>query len=484
MTAWIVAGFMVAGFLVLIRVLKLVEGGREVIGLARRVVGVVRSDQSDEAKESELQTTTKRLLLLFLLLTLGGGIALLAPAGVLWVFDWFGWIEQDPVYEVMVSPLFIAVTSVLAIGFLFVPRRSVPKSDYSLVERCLHHVAFQSKTAQIALADVEDRVYAKSIAECSAGRPAFITGLPRAGTTLLLECCNRLPEFATHCYRDMPFVLTPCFWNRFSAVFRRGGQKKERAHGDGMLIDFDSPEALEEVIWSAFWKRKYQTDRIAPWSDEDDEEFTDFFRSHIRKIISLRAKDPSTARYISKNNLNISRISTLRRVFPDAIVIVPFREPVFHAASLLEQHLNFLRIHAEDPFARKYMRAIGHYDFGANLRPVDFDGWFDNRRSQDATTLSFWLEYWIAAYRHLLAQDAEMFFLDYAALCADPTATLRRLGNCIGSNDETALIEAGADIRSPRAREVDTSPVDESVLRDAEGVYRALCDQTSSSPRS
>ncbi len=32
-------------------------------------------------------------------------------------------------------------------------------------------------------------------------------------------------------------------------------------------------------------------------------------------------------------------------------------------------------MHARDPFARRYMEAIGHYDFGANLRPIDFDGW-------------------------------------------------------------------------------------------------------------
>ena len=30
-------------------------------------------------------------------------------------------------------------------------------------------------------------------------------------------------------------------------LFRKSGEMRERAHGDGMMIDFDSPEALEEM---------------------------------------------------------------------------------------------------------------------------------------------------------------------------------------------------------------------------------------------
>jgi len=189
-------------------------------------------------------------------------------------------------------------------------------------------------------------------------------------------------------------VLIPCLWSRFASAFQRSAEKRPRFHGDGMLIDLDSPEALEEVLWQAFWRRHYSSDRIEPWQDEENPEFEEFFRNHMRKIISLRRgnREP-TARYVSKNSLNIARTRWLRQRFPNATIIVPFREPVQQAASLLRQHRNFLSLHEEHSFACEYMRAIGHFDFGRNLCPVDFDMWLDSRTSQDPDELAFWLEY-------------------------------------------------------------------------------------------
>ncbi len=478
MTAWIGAGLLVAGFLMLIRLFKLVAIGGEVIHISRRVVGVIRSDTSDEDKEAELQAVTKRVLALLVILLVGGGVALLAPVGVLWLLDRLEWVAMDPVFEVLVSPVFIVVTSIIGLGVLFVPLRGKVDSDYSLADRCLHRIAFASTTAQIAVADVEDRIYAKSLVDCPVDRPVFVAGLPRAGTTLLLECLNELPEFGTHCYRDMPFVLTPCFWNSFSSMFKRVGQKKSRAHGDGMLIDFDSPEALEEVVWAAFWRRNYQSDRIETWSDDENEEFSDFFRSHIRKIVLLRTANPNEGRYLSKNNLNISRVAYLRRLFPDATIIIPFRDPIPHAASLLEQHRNFLQIHSKDAFARKYMQAIGHYDFGANLRPINFDGWLKDRRSTTTESLTFWLEYWIATYQHLLAQDAGLLFLAYSSLCSEPGNTLRDLAGSIGSTHKRELIASGERIHMAEPREVDTSEVAAPLLTEAKRIYRDLMQRS------
>jgi hypothetical protein len=140
-------------------------------------------------------------------------------------------------------------------------------------------------------------------------------------------------------------------------------------------------QLLEEVIWLTFWKNHYKTDRIIPWEFEQNKAFDDYFRSHMSKIIFLRRpKLAGFARYISKNNANIARTSVLRRLFPDSEIVVSFRNPLHHAKSLLQQHLNFLSIHETDAFAAEYMKSIGHYDFGKNLCPIDFDGWF-NRRS-------------------------------------------------------------------------------------------------------
>lgn len=482
MIEWAGAAFLVVGFLVVVRLCGLVEKSKDVIGLAKLSAGVIRNKElSDEQKERELQSNAKRLFGHFLVLALGGAAAFGLPLGLVWVGDQLGLISLDAVLDVALSITFIIVSSIAAIAVLSMGGKRGPAEShadsYSKMDRVLHRLAFKTNAAQTALADFEDRAYAKQIASCSADRPVFITSLPRAGTTLLLECCAGLPGFASHCYRDMPFVLIPCLWNKYSGSFRQEGQRRERAHGDGMLIDFDSPEALEEVVWKTFWKKHYRSDRIEPWrDDEDDDEFTEYFRKHMRKIIYLRRGEASRGvRYISKNNLNITRTGVLRRLFPDSVILIPFRDPVHHAASLLQQHQNFLSIHKEDRFASEYMRAIGHFDFGENLRPVDFGGWMQKRGSTDPLTLAFWLEYWVAAFEYLLGRERDSLrFLSYETLCEDPQSGLRIMAETLGCDDPEVLLHAAADIRPARPREVDTSGVPVAVLGDVERVLSRL----------
>jgi len=352
------------------------------------------------------------------------------------------------------------------------------ENRYSLLDRTLHRLAFLTRPAQAGLADLEDRLFDAHCAGIEITRPVFITALPRAGTTLLLELCASLDEFAAHSYRDMPFVLTPMLWNRFAARFRQSEAPRERAHGDGMLVDLDSPEALEEVIWKLFWGRHYLPGRIVPWNAADDPEFSRFLRHHMRKIVALRRPvGAGTARYVSKNNLNIARLPLLRRMFPDAVLLVPFREPLQHAASLLRQHRNFLAIHRRDRFARDYMAAIGHYDFGEGLRPVDFDGWLSGAGESAPTTLSFWLRYWTATYAHLLrAASGNATLLSFERLCAGPETALGRLAGAIGLDDREALVRQAIQLEPPAPHPVDTGDVPGDLLDRAAEIHGKLCE--------
>ena len=184
----------------------------------------------------------------------------------------------------------------------------------------------------------------------------------------------------------------------------------ERAHGDGLSISMQSAEAFEEMIWHYFWRPQYGSDRIEPWKRRKNSEFLNFFENHVRKLISL-VNGGGELRYLSKNNLNISRLRYIASVFPDAQIIVPFRAPFEHAASLHRQHLGFLQAHKEDPFSRAYMKGIGHFDFGENFLPVNFDNWLSRDRRADATELAFWVEYWIAAYRNILSTAGKSIHL-------------------------------------------------------------------------
>lgn len=356
------------------------------------------------------------------------------------------------------------------------------ENRYSTLDRLLHRLAFSTRKAQIGVADVEDVLFRDRLAH-ELDRPLFITALPRAGTTLLLELCVTSGEFASHTYRHMPFVLIPLLWDSFSARFRRSDPPRERAHGDGMLVSVDSPEAFEETVWMAFWPQHYRRERITPWGAEEDAMFRSFLENHCKKIGALAAKERDRAadraqtppRYVSKNNLNIARIAWVARNVRNALLVIPFREPLQHCASLLRQHLNFLEIHRRDSFAKSYMKGIGHFDFGDNLRPVNFDGWLENSKYRDPRQMGFWLEYWHAAYRSLLAQAAERVrFLDYDVLCANPRSGLERFAKCIEVENESALLAQADRIRAPPAHAIDGASVDETLVEEARALHARL----------
>lgn len=467
-------------FVGLLRAFGLVDNSQEVIRLSTTSLGVLRDPHlPDDKKEKALQANTLRLFRHFIFLALGGAAALTIPLVLLWLGDALGWVSLDDVLAASLSPAFLIVAGVVALIAMFLPRRDATEypdsAAYSLADRTVHRLAFRTRDAQIAVASVEDGLFGKRFERCDSDRPVFITGLPRAGTTLLLEILAATPEFASHRYRDMPFVLTPLLWEMTAGRFRRTTASQERAHGDGMRIGPDSPEALEEVLWLAFEGDQYESDRIRPWGDRVHPEFEAFFRSHLKKIILIRDPDDAdcTRRYVSKNNLNIARTGLLLSLFPDCRILVPFRDPMSQAASLLRQHLHFLGIHGRDAFAKEYMRKIGHFDFGENLRPVDFDGWYDRCQSEP-DQFAFWVEYWTATYRHLLDSGEKLLFVGYDALCQRPEAVLRAVARAIDSADVQGLASLHRRLHRPTEHGMDLGGVPEALQRRARGVHEGL----------
>ncbi len=351
---------------------------------------------------------------------------------------------------------------------------------YSPADRFLHRMAFAAVPAQKALADLEDRLYARRIDGVRIERPVFIASLPRAGTTLLLETLGLTDAFATHTYRHMPFLFVPLLWNAISRRFHLAGGDVERAHGDGMTIRYDSAEAFEEALWRAFHRSRYLPDRILPWPEDGlaSAGFDAFIRNHVRKLIALRTSGEGNGRpvrYLSKNNGNLARVATITRLFPDAAVLVPFRNPADHAASMLRQHLRFEKIHAAEAFTRRYMEDAGHFDFGANLRPIDFDHWLDGTGPATARGANFWLRYWCAAFGHVLANPAAgVVLVDYDGLCAEPAPALRRIADRIGLAGAEALAGAAGRFRAPTRYDVAAPDVDGALLEKASALHREL----------
>lgn len=348
-------------------------------------------------------------------------------------------------------------------------------TTYSFIDQMVHRFAFSSTKVQLAAADIEDSLFARDYEQARVDRPIFITSLPRAGTTILLTALHSMPMLATHLYRDMPFVMAPLLWSRMSSAFQRAGQQQERAHGDGIQISYDSPEAFEEVFWRTFWPEKYASTKIDLWDEEDaNPEAEAFFRRHIRKIISLRCgADASDGRYISKNNCNIARLALIPRMFPDARILVPVRMPLAHASSLLRQHLNFLQMHKSDSFVRRYMEDIGHLEFGALHLPIGFVGFEALAQGLDPIRIDYWLAYWIAAFEHVQAHREAVLAVSYEQVSAGGTEPISSICDKIGLEPGPQLDSIAAHFRPSKV--IEAPRVESKALLDrARALYEEL----------
>lgn len=315
----------------------------------------------------------------------------------------------------------------------------------------LHQLALASPFLQRALGELENDLFARRLAAVASRDEVFVTGLPRAGTTLLLELLYRTGEFQSFTYRDMPFIMSPLLWSKLARLDRRPSVAQARAHDDGLEISVDSPEAFEEVIWLAYlrarivkpsWLEPVAADQLTPEASQG-------LRSAVHRLLAQRAP-AGEPRYLSKNNANISRLGALAHLFPSSLILLVFRQPDAQAESLRRQHLRFTAIHAQDAFARRYMRWIGHYEFGADRRPINFSGWLAHAGEPTACDPDFWLRYWTAAYRYALEQRTDnVVFVDFDRLLTARESYLEPLARAIGLRKPAALTAQAGTLRQP-----------------------------------
>lgn len=301
--------------------------------------------------------------------------------------------------------------------------------DYTFADRLLHRLALGVPTVAELSFDLDQRASkaGASVPEVSGAEHVFVTGLARAGTTVLLRHIHRSGPFRSLTYRDMPFVLAPNLWKRFSARWQQRQEEHLRAHGDRIMVSADSPEALEEVFWRIFTGADYiRRDGLVPYSPDGDARAR--FRSYVAAV--LASGEPGQRRYLSKNNNNILRLSALRDAFPEALVVIPFRHPATQASSLWRQHKLFCRMQEESPFVRSYMDWLGHHEFGQGHRPFLFGG--GPPRGLSPEVPDYWLDTWTRTHEALAAQVHERhLFVCYEDLCSDPAVweeLARRLG--------------------------------------------------------
>jgi hypothetical protein len=311
----------------------------------------------------------------------------------------------------------------------------------------------------IAFGNLETRVLADEIGAVTIDRPIFISGLARAGSTILLEILARHPDVVSHRYQDYPLLFTPFWWNRLlERMPKREVPPAERTHRDGIAVGPSSPEAFEEVLWMAFFQHLHE----APHSDVLDHrtshpEFEAFYREHMRKLVHVRGG----RRYLSKGNYNVTRLEYLLKLFPDARFVIPVRDPVWHIASLMKQHGLFCEGCRRHPEAVRHLQRVGHFEFGLDRRPINADDPARLARVTDAwrrgDEVEGWALYWAHVYGHLAdlldgnsALKKAALVVRFEDMCRAPLETLRAaLAHCQLEATPAWLEERAAVIRFP-----------------------------------
>jgi Sulfotransferase family len=304
--------------------------------------------------------------------------------------------------------------------------------------------------------------------------PIYICGLARSGSTLLHQVVSSHPSVATHRLKDYPFLLTP-YWSRQATARQPRGQPHERAHQDGILIDANSPDALEEMVWTSFFPRCHDPSASTLLSATDDHPtFASFYRDHIRKLLLAERAN----RYAAKANYHVARLPYLLQLFPDARFVLAVREPASHIGSLIRQHRRFSEGQRGNRRALEYMQRSGHFEFGLDRRPLNLG---DEQRVRTVIEawkkgeeVRGWARYWSLVYDHLanLLRSNERIrqaaiVVRFETFCDSPAEILRgMLEHCRLPDTETIVEHFAGVVRRLSYYQDPLSADDRSVIRD------------------
>lgn len=330
------------------------------------------------------------------------------------------------------------------------------------------------RTFFVGLGQLESRVLEEQLRAVSLKMPVYVCGLARSGSTLLHEIVASPSGVATHRVKDYPMVYTPYWWRQATA-WGRPAAPRERAHRDGVLISPESPDALEEMLWMAFFPRCHDpsvSNTLAATTSHPA--FEAFYRAHLGKLlIAERA-----TRYVAKANYHVARLAYLIRLFPEARIVLPVREPVSHIASLVRQHRWFCQGQRKHPRALAWMQRSGHFEFGRDRRPMNLGDGERVRAIQRAWAageeVRGWACYWDMVYGHLarlLDDDAQVRaatkVVRFEDLCESPVKTIRSvIDHCSLPDTERVVAQFAPSIRSSDYHENPFSAAELAVIRE------------------
>ena len=410
------------------------------LGLTAKHAGriVMRHGVSEWAKERAMRLMSMRMMGqslrgAFLLFIVASPFLIVIAIDALWPFGLHSAYVNWPARLglLVLSVLYVVVRRRFRRPRVKTPARVATPKPEPRFERTWQRLALGNPAVLDITFDLERARFQPWPAEAG-DAPVFVTGLARAGTTILTRVLHEQHGMASLTYRDLPFPLAPNGWAAMSAKLARQVERTERGHGDGLLHDLDSAEAIEEVFW-----RHHEAPRYATAEGSSPVPPLPETMAAFRDYVGLVRRRHGGGRYLSKNNANVLRLPALAEAFPNAVLVHPFRTPLQQAQSLLRQHRQAKQMAAEDPYRAEFMGWLGHHEFGADQRPFLFPG--HPPAEGDRDHIDYWLQLWVSVHAALLDQPAPVrarqHFVDYDALCAGAAGQSGRLSVALGLED-------------------------------------------------
>ena len=380
------------------------------------LVDKLLSDIDEEAKIKLVQKSTRNLVISLIKMLFAVIIAF--ASGSIPVVIYYLITRADN--NNLDSSSFYSILSISlgATVAFFLPLEKKTNYSYSELSQLLHRLALNNYNIAYRLFKQESKKITKKNIR-KRNDFVIISGLARAGTTSLMTDLSKISDFVSLNYANMPFLMCPNFWARF---YKPKSKKLiERSHKDGMMIGLDSNEALEEFFFKVKANDSFVEDLYLSEYSISQEDYIDYL--DYQSIIKL----DNSKIYLAKNNNFLLRYKSLRKFNNDFVMVILYRDPLTHAASLLEKHSDYKKLQKEDPFVLEYMNWLGHHEFGLNQKPYIFCNSEENNYD-DKEKMDFWLKIWINYYRYVLTiSHPNTVLINYNSYCKNPKETIETI---------------------------------------------------------
>ena len=72
------------------------------------------------------------------------------------------------------------------------------------------------------LISLEEMFWKKKYEKIKVDLNLYVCGYPRSGTTVISNFLNSTKKFSSYTHKDMPLILSPILWSKFSNVYYAG----------------------------------------------------------------------------------------------------------------------------------------------------------------------------------------------------------------------------------------------------------------------